>query len=442
MRFFSAILFSVFVGLYGIAQPRPETKNDATILQSAEKILTDVIIHDIFSPPVASRIYVYANIAAYEILVKADSSCKTLYGSIQSLPKISAPTRQINFSLAAIYSFLLTGKKLVFSETIVQDSINSILNAYKSMNLSHEVYNASLDYGRTVSEEIIKWAAKDNYNETRSLERYKFIKKEGSWIPTPPGYIAAIEPYWNRMRTLAIDSACQFKPYVAVTFSKDKTSEFYKQAYEVYETGNLLSIEQRNIANFWDCNPFFLNIEGHVNFATKKISPGGHWISIAGILSKQHNAGMMKSSAAYTYVAIALFDAFVSCWDEKYRSNVIRPETYINSYIDESWRPLLQTPPFPEYPSGHSVVSTAAAIVLTRIFGPALSFTDDTEVEFGLPARKFTSIMEAANEATISRLYGGIHYRAAIENGRTQGENIGHYVVKKIVDSAYLNRLF
>ena len=442
MRFFSAILFSVFVGLYGIAQPRPETKNDAAILQSAEKILTDVIIHDIFSPPVASRIYVYANIAAYEILVKADSSCKTLYGSIQSLPKISAPTRQINFSLAAIYSFLLTGKKLVFSETIVQDSINSILNAYKSMNLSHEVYNASLDYGRTVSEEIIKWAAKDNYNETRSLKRYKFIKKEGSWIPTPPGYIAAIEPYWNRMRTLAIDSACQFKPYVAVTFSKDKTSEFYKQAYEVYETGNLLSIEQRNIANFWDCNPFFLNIEGHVNFATKKISPGGHWISIAGILSKQHNAGMMKSSAAYTYVAIALFDAFVSCWDEKYRSNVIRPETYINSYIDESWRPLLQTPPFPEYPSGHSVVSTAAAIVLTRIFGPALSFTDDTEVEFGLPARKFTSIMEAANEATISRLYGGIHYRAAIENGRTQGENIGHYVVKKIVDSAYLNRLF
>ena len=442
MRFFSAILFSVFVGLYGIAQPRPETKNDAAILQSAEKILTDVIIHDIFSPPVASRIYVYANIAAYEILVKADSSCKTLYGSIQSLPKISAPTRQINFSLAAIYSFLLTGKKLVFSETIVQDSINSILNAYKSMNLSNEVYNASLDYGRTVSEEIIKWAAKDNYNETRSLERYKFIKKEGSWIPTPPGYIAAIEPYWNRMRTLAIDSACQFKPYVAVTFSKDKTSEFYKQAYEVYETGNLLSIEQRNIANFWDCNPFFLNIEGHVNFATKKISPGGHWISIAGILSKQHNAGMMKSSAAYTYVAIALFDAFVSCWDEKYRSNVIRPETYINSYIDESWRPLLQTPPFPEYPSGHSVVSTAAAIVLTRIFGPALSFTDDTEVEFGLPARKFTSIMEAANEATISRLYGGIHYRAAIENGRTQGENIGHYVVKKIVDSAYLNRLF
>jgi hypothetical protein len=257
-------------------------------------------------------------------------------------------------------------------------------------------------------------------------------------MPTPPGYMAAVEPYWNKIRTLVLDSAAQFKPAVAEPFNKEKSSLFYKQAFEVYETGKGLNREQKEIANFWDCNPFFLNTEGHLNFASKKISPGGHWISIAGIISKQQYAGMMKASAAYTYLSIALFDAFVSCWDEKYRSNVIRPETYINSYIDESWRPLLQTPPFPEYPSGHSVVSAAAAVVLTRLFGENLSFTDNTEIEFGLPERKFSSITKAADEATISRLYGGIHYRAAIENGRMQGKNIGEYIVSKIIDHIFL----
>ena len=260
MRFGFAFLLTVFVNVHAFCQPNRQIKNDAAMLQSAEKILTGVIIHDIFSPPVASRIYVYANIAAYEILAQDDTSCKSLYGIVQSLPAIAAPTGKISFPLAAVYSFLLTGKKLVFSETVVQDSINSILNAYKRTNLSNAVYNASLDYGRKVSEEIIRWAVGDHYNETRSLKRYQFIKKEGSWIPTPPGYIAAIEPYWNRIRTLAMDSACQFKPYAAVPFNKDKTSQFYKEAYEVYEVGKTLTTAQRNIANFWDCNPFFLYI--------------------------------------------------------------------------------------------------------------------------------------------------------------------------------------
>jgi hypothetical protein len=417
-----------------------ENKDDAAILHRAEKALTDVIIHDIFSPPVASRIYVYANIAAYEVLVKANDSCRSLHGRIHAIPEIALPEKKISFPLAAVYSFLLTGKKLVFSEPVLEDSINNILKMYKSRRLPAAVYIASLEYGKKVSDAIITWASKDQYNETRKLRRYQFAKQEGKWIPTPPGYMAAIEPYWNRIRTLALDSACQFKPHIAEIFSKEKNSLFYKQAYEVYETGTGLSKEQKDIANFWDCNPFFLNTEGHLNFATKKISPGGHWIAIAGILSTQQNAGMMKASAVYTCLSIALFDAFICCWDEKYGSNVIRPETYINSYIDESWRPILQTPPFPEYPSGHSVVSTAAAIVLTRLFGENFSFTDNTEIEFGLPERKFSSIIEAAKEAAISRLYGGIHYRAAIENGREQGENIGKYIVAKIVDDTFLYR--
>lgn len=173
-------------------------------------------------------------------------------------------------------------------------------------------------------------------------------------------------------------------------------------------------------------------MEGHLNFATKKISPGGHWISITGIACRNTHATMMKAAAAYLLTAVALFDAFIICWDEKYRSNVIRHETYINKYMDESWRPLLQTPPFPEYTSGHSIMSTAAATVLNNIFGKEISFDDDTEVEFGLPPRHFNSFTDACNEASISRLYGGIHYRPAKENGQKQGHNLGNWVLQKI----------
>ena len=440
MKIFLLNAVAVFLTLSSVfSQADGETgKEDVAILHRAEKALTEIIIHDIFSPPVASRIYVYSNIAAYEILVKTRDSCESLYGRIKTIPAIALPEKNVFFPLAAIYSFLLTGKKLVFSEAVLEDTINSILKVYRARKMLNAVYDASLEYGKKVSDAIITWASKDQYNETRKLKRYQFMRGESKWIPTPPGYMAAVEPYWNKIRALVLDSAAQFKPPITEQFSKEKTSLFYKQAYEVYETGKDLTKEQKDIASFWDCNPFFLNIEGHLNFATKKISPGGHWISIAGILCRQQNAGIMKTSAAYTCLSIALFDAFISCWDEKYRSNVIRPETYINSYIDESWRPLLQTPPFPEYPSGHSVVSAAAAVVLTRLFGENFSFTDNTEIEFGLPERKFSSITAAAKEATISRLYGGIHYRVAIENGRVQGENIGKYIVAKIVDHIFL----
>ena len=405
---------------------------DAAPLHRAEKALTDVIVHDIFSPPVASRIYAYANIASYEVLVKQNNGYRSLYHQVKSFPQIPSPKKKISVSLAAVYAFLLTGKKLVFSEPVLQDSINAILKWYKDQRIPKAVFESSLEYGKEVYDTIISWVAKDHYNETRKLRRYNFKKEEGKWIPTPPGYMTAIEPYWNKIRTLAMDSAGQFRPPLPPPFGKDKTSILYQQALEVYETGNKLSDEQKATANFWDCNPFVLNTGGHLNFASKKISPGGHWIAIIDIACRQKKADMMKSSFTYTLSSIALFDAFIACWEEKYRSNLIRPETYINKYIDESWRPLLQTPPFPEYNSGHSVISTAVATVLTHIFGGDFAFDDDSEMEFGLPSRHFTSFMQACNEAAISRMYGGIHYRPAIENGQVQGKLIGELVWDKI----------
>ncbi|HEY9008341.1 MAG TPA: vanadium-dependent haloperoxidase, partial [Ohtaekwangia sp.] len=382
-------------------------------------------------PPVASRIYVYAHLAAYEVLVKENPSYKSLYGQIATLPAIAAPDENISYSLAAVSAYLATGKGLIFSENMLEDSTKTILRYYKK-KLPAKVYESSIRYGSTVAESILTWSKQDRYTETRAMRRYTLLKEDGKWSPTPPVYMAAIEPYWRLIRTLTLDSAAQFKPMPPATFSKQRDSEFYKLAYHVYTTVNKLTPEQTAIANFWDCNPFAVNVHGHINYATKKLSPGGHWLSIAAIASKKTNASIMKASAAYTITAIALFDGFISCWDEKFRSNLIRPETYINAYIDEQWKPLLQTPPFPEHTSGHSVISTAAAVVLSAFFGDDFSFTDTSEKEYGYPARTFTSFKQASQEAAVSRLYGGIHYVTAIEQGQLQGQKVGEYVLQKI----------
>ena len=135
---------------------------------------------------------------------------------------------------------------------------------------------------------------------------------------------------------------------------------------------------------------------------------------------------------AYTKTSVAIADAFISCWDEKYRSNLIRPETLINKHIDLEWAPILQTPPFPEYTSGHSVVSGASSEVLTDIFGDNFAFNDTTELPYGLPMRSFRSFRLAAQEAAVSRLYGSIHYKAAVEIGLDQGISLGTLVNDKI----------
>ncbi|RYG25691.1 MAG: phosphatase PAP2 family protein, partial [Chitinophagaceae bacterium] len=171
---------------------------------------------------------------------------------------------------------------------------------------------------------------------------------------------------------------------------------------------------------------------GHLAIGFKKISPGGHWMNIASIASKKAKLGFNQSILMHTMVSAALMDAFISCWDEKYRSHRVRPETFINKYISLKWQPLLQTPPFPEYPSGHSVISTAAAEVLTYFLGDSFAYIDDSELMFEIPSRSFVSFRHAAEEAAISRLYGGIHFRDAILHGQTEGKNVGIFIVNKL----------
>jgi hypothetical protein len=242
-----------------------------------------------------------------------------------------------------------------------------------------------------------------------------------------------LEPHWNKIRPFVLDSAAQFKPIPPPAFSMDEYSKFYKELREVYEISLEMTekgdaSEKVQIAQFWDCNPYVSVTRGHLMFAVKKITPGAHWILINQIACKNTKADFNKTIYAYTKSSIGIADGFISCWDEKYRSNLVRPETLINKYFDDEWKPILQTPPFPEYTSGHSVVSGSAATVLTDIFGDNFHFLDDSELRYGLPIRTYSSFNQAAQEAAISRMYGGIHYRAAVEEGIGQGKSVGKLV--------------
>ena len=398
------------------------------------KQITDVIVHDIFSPPVASRIYAYSSIAAYEAAIPQNNSYVSLAGQLNGFevtPQPS-PNETYCFPLASMQAAFRVGRTLVFSEDKMDVFYESLMQEFREVGVPDDVFERSVAYGNQVADHVIAWSGKDNYKQSRSFPKYSIQNDPATWKPTPPAYMDAVEPHWNKIRTFGIDSAGQFKPQPPTPFSIEKQSQFYKEAIEVYEMGKSLTTEQREIASFWDCNPFVMNVKGHVMFATKKISPGGHWINITRVACAKAGADFFRSAEAYARVSVALVDAFISCWDEKYRSKLIRPESYINQYIDEDWIPMLQTPPFPEYTSGHSVISSASAVTLTHLFGDNFAYTDSTEVEFGLPVRNFNSFIEAADEAAISRMYGGIHYRPAVEQGVAEGRALGNFLLSKI----------
>jgi hypothetical protein len=418
--------------------------NTEEIIISAEDLhatvdkVTQIMIHDIFSPPVASRIFAYPNIAAYEIVSQSNPKYKSLAGQLNGLtpiPKMDTVSG-INPNLSALIAHMTLSKQLIFSNDKFEVLEDSLYQNWQTTNADQ--FEVSKTYGISIAAHIKEWMNKDNYNQSRTMPKFTVDTDDTArWQPTPPAYIEAIEPHWNKIRPFYLDSAAQFKPVPPPPFSLEKNSDFYKELVEVYDISNEITAngddsEEVQIAKFWDCNPYVSVSRGHLMFATKKITPGAHWIGITKIASRKTNSTFDDTVFAYTKTSLAIADAFISCWDEKYRSNLIRPETLINIHIDDSWQPILQTPPFPEYTSGHSVVSGAAGLVLTDIFGDNFTFEDDTEVPYGLPIRGFTSFNQAADEAAISRMYGGIHYRAAVEVGISQGRNVGNLMLQKV----------
>lgn len=396
--------------------------------------MTDVMVYDITNPPLAARFFSYACLAGYEVVSQHDSSYQSMHGRLKNYPKIEKPEKITGYSmeLSALLAMLETARKIQPSGSMIEEYRKQFLDSCRNNGIAEEVIEQSLKYALAVSNEILAYAQADQYNKISNYPRYTPLEEEGSWYPTPPGFFPPVEPYFNTVRPFTLDTFNQFAPEPPATFSLDKNTDFYRLMEEVYlEAGANLTDERREIAAFWDCNPFALQESGHLMAGMKKISPGAHWLGITGIACKGAGIDFAASMKVNTLVAITLMDGFLACWDEKFRSNRIRPETAIRKYLDPSWQPLLQTPPFPEYLSGHSTISTASAVVLTHFFGEDFHYTDTVEVRFGLPARSFRSFHEAAREASISRLYGGIHFNDAIIRGQKQGFQVGEWVLKK-----------
>jgi len=412
-----------------------EDLHPSTDLHQSIKALMDVHVYDITSPPLASRSMVYPILAAQYAFAAANANedviAKQLNGWGQQTPPPPSLSKEES-EWAALAAFLQTGEQHVYSLDKWKQWTDSLETKYRAQ-LTPEAYDAGWQWGSLCAKQMEAYAQADGLADIRTRAKYQVGPvSKGMWVPTPPNYMDPIEPHWGDLRPFTLDSGAQFAPEPPTPFDMTEGSAFHAEAREVYEIVNNLTEEQRQIAAFWDCNPYVVLHKGHFMQPVKKITPGGHWMGITRIACQKADLSFGESLQTYAYVAVALADGFISCWDEKYRSRYIRPETVINTFWDSKWMPTLQTPPFPEYTSGHSVISTAAARALTHLLGDDFSYVDDVELEFGLPTREYPSFLAASEEAAVSRIYGGIHFRPAVEDGVQQGHQVADQVLQTI----------
>ncbi len=380
------------------------------------------------NPPQASRIYAYAALAVYQSALPGMKGYKTLEHQIKGLNNlpIAETFDQLDYIVAineAMYQ--LSTKVYGALQQSSFKKIEQLHNQYfddKVKSVSGTIIQNSVSFGKMVAIAILNRANNDHFSETRTMQYTSpnWLNNEAYWAPTDASNLSPLEPYWGKVQCFGMLTVNECEVPASVTFSASTASDFYNEAFEVFTTSQNLTSEQKNIALWW--------ADGGGT-----ATPPGHWVAIENKLVESKNLSLAKAAEMYVLVNVAMADAFISCWDAKYKFNLVRPQTFINKHISPAgdWKPFIPTPPFPEYPSGHSVASGVAASVLTSLFGN-VSFTDDTNVSLGLSPRKFTSFKEAADEAAISRLYGGIHYRDACINGLKQGELVAKSIQKNI----------
>lgn len=426
-RWFGALIgaaLSLTFALGASAQTRPTPEKVLTIWY---QLVLDLVRHTpTYTPPVASRTFAYVGVAAYEATASADTGLISLSGQLNGLTGLpqreegqlydEAEVLHVALGQVVAKEFFNTGPTGQRALASVQDKLGAAI----AEGLPVDVRDRSVAYGQALAADILAWAATDGGAVVENMGfpiDYLAAEKPADWVPTSKISLQQypLLPDWGQNRPFAVPAGatCDLPP--PPDYSEDKGSEFYKQAQEVYEAGKALTPEQKAIALFW------------ADDAMLSRTPPGHWVSIAMQVLDHKKADMALRVEVLAKLGIAVADAFIGCWNAKYQYDLLRPVTYIRRVIDPKWEPLLTTPPFPEYPSGHSTQSAAAARVMTALFGEGYAFDDDTPSTDGLPARHFASFAAAADEAGISRLYGGIHFRAAIERGLDQGRCIGAY---------------
>lgn len=429
----AVILAGLFFLLSSCTRHTYRQVQPAELINQNENKLTQIIIYDVFTPPVASRIYAYASLASYEAIRHSRPGYLSLTDQLRGFGKgpVPQPGKTYNYDLAASIAFFKVVHKVVFSIDSLKAYENEVYGNFRSRT-DDSTYLRSMKFGEDVAAMILKRAAQDNYPQTRGKPKFIGMEAPGKWRPTPPDYLDGVEYCWGTMKTFVLQSSSQFGLPGPPQFSTDTSSEFFRQNKAVYLQSKKNSARELDIARYWDDNPFVLEHSGHMMFANKKITPGGHWIGITAIANRKTHADAVKAAAAYALTSVAMFDAFISCWQVKYMASYIRPVTFINEVVDRNWVPYLQTPPFPEYPSGHSTITRAAATVLTRLFGDHFSFQDTSDLRYIGMQRHFDSFIGAADEASVSRFYGGIHYRNSVDQGAFQGKQVGAYILEKI----------
>lgn len=391
------------------------------------KLALELVRHTAtYTPPVASRSFAYMSLAAFEATASGPSTLQSLSGQLQSMP--TAPKRDAGKTYDEAVIMQATMQTMVenlFSNT--GPSGHHAMTAFTkktetavTQDVKKDVVKRSEFFGRQVANNILKWSMDDGGAVIQTMgfsSDYALTKGPAHWVPTNTVNLQQkpLLPNWGKNRSFAMPNGATCKLPAPPAYSEDVNSEFYKQALEVVQTKKNLTPEQKAIAKFWSDD------------AMLTVTPPGHWISIAFQILEKENADMDKTADVLARLSVAEADAFIGCWNGKFQYDLLRPITYIRRTMDPKWEPMLNTPPFPEYPSGHSTQSAAAALVLTQIYGDNFAFTDATGIKDGLKPRNFKSFSAAAEEAGVSRLYGGIHYRAAIENGLAQGRCIGAF---------------
>jgi len=395
--------------------------------------LNEAIIQDGFSPPVASRIYAYVNLAAYEAYHYDNPNKIKMSGVLNEFePAYDFPrSKQVDPEFASFTAFYKIAYELVYRDFIVDSLILSHKKYFKSM-LPKDIYENSEMLGKVVANKIVAYAKTDNYDKTRSYPLYQLSKKPGSWEPTPPYYGTPIEPFWGEIRPFLITQLDSFKAAEHIPFDTAKGSPFYKLNEHVYQSSMKTNKEQKEIAMYWDGDPMPAWRVRRITLFKRQLNPVGHWLAICKPLNNMSPMTEGEAIESYMRVSLAIADAMIVGWKNKYDFGMIRPHTYVNRYIDKKWDPVLVTPLFPEYPSGHSVLAGSGGGILIDIFGDSVSFVDSSQIRFGHEPRYYQSISEAIDECADSRVLGGIHYIPAVEVGVSLGRKVANLHIDKL----------
>lgn len=405
-------------------QARPSAE-DVTSLWY--KLILELVRHTpTYTPPVASRSFAYVGVAQFEAVASGAPELHSLAGQLNAFAAPPARPEGVYDEAVVVQAVLSASVMTFFSNTgptgqRAMASVEAKLTAEVADGVPADVLERSRAYGLAVAAHVLDWSMSDGGAVVENMGfPYEYTLTEGPshWVPTNlvRQQQAPLLPNWGRNRTFAMPNGqtCPVAPHPE--YSEDPASDFYKEAMEVYEAKAALDPETTAIARAWSDDPML------------STTPPGHWVSIARQILERDKAPLAQQAEVMAKLGVGLADAFIGCWDAKMRYDLLRPITYIRRVIDPKWEPLLNTPPFPEFPSGHSTQSGTAAVVLTALLGENFAFDDNTMAPDGLKPRSFTSFHQAAEEAGLSRLYGGIHFRAAIEMGLAQGRCIGAYV--------------